>query len=105
VRQHRHINRPEWQRAYIAGFFDGDGSVNQGKRGKWKVSFYQKDPHILTKIQEWVGCGKIYTTHSGVHHRLCFSSRADVTRITDIIYPYVLTPTKRQRLERFYASL
>ena len=38
-----------WQ--YIAGFFDGEGSISPGHD---HVAMYQKDPKPLLAIQEWL---------------------------------------------------
>ena len=60
--------------AYVAGFWEGDGSCwstmqltrQARKTGSGKVTatfkffFFQKDPGVLEKISEYLGCGRLY---------------------------------------------
>jgi hypothetical protein len=52
---------------YVAGFFDGEGSVGfQKKKGRMypRITFTQKNPKILELIRTFIGYGTIYGTHS-----------------------------------------
>ena len=55
--------------SYVAGFFDGEGNIHMqrisDKNGEVKyfqvtLRIYNTDLNVLAKIQEFIGCGKLY---------------------------------------------
>ena len=81
--------------SYIAGFFDGEGSISVSKiskkQGKIRayqilVRFYNSDLDVLNKIKEFLGCGKIYqnnkkTDDRNILYELTISSKSQVQNI------------------------
>jgi hypothetical protein len=64
-------NITEIQKAYIAGFFDGEGSIgvyfnkssrknNPKKYAKLLIRMSQNDRRVLDWIQEIIGCGSVH---------------------------------------------
>lgn len=47
--------------AYIAGFFDGEGSITRNGSG-FRITIPQTNLEVLKKIQAWTGFGHIRTT-------------------------------------------
>jgi hypothetical protein len=70
----------EVQAAWLAGFYEGEGSFHMGAKsgGKYKqlmVQIAQHDhecPETLTRLVEWTGFGRIYGPYrsNGFHTRL-----------------------------------
>lgn len=62
---HVGFSKMSWD--YVAGFFDGEGSVGfQKKKGRFypRIIFTQKDRKILELIKSFIGFGNIYGTRS-----------------------------------------
>src|SRR5436305_1930974 len=52
------------ERAYIAGFFDGEGCVHFQKRaGRPIFVMTQRTPEVMQKIHSMLGCGNLYVQH------------------------------------------
>jgi endogenous inhibitor of DNA gyrase (YacG/DUF329 family) len=45
--------------AYIAGFFDGEGSIIRTKPGTWRVVIYQSDEATIRWLAEVIGTGLV----------------------------------------------
>ena len=88
--------------AYIAGFFDGEGSIlfykHKDKRGfeypEFRLFFTSCDKDVLDEIQKHFNCGKIRETgnHKNGHShcfRLSFERKADMLSILKQLYPYI----------------
>ncbi len=88
---------------YIAGFFDGEGSVkiynHKDKRGftypELRISITNCDKIILSKIQTHFGCGKIRETgnhNKGHNHcfRLIFERKKDMLVILNQLLPFII---------------
>src|SRR4051794_25612322 len=87
-------------RAYIAGFFDGEGCVTFRDRfgGRPWMSITQKDPKVLQHIQSLLGCGRLHPKDKGQCWRLIFTSKADMELLIEVIYRYTIV--KRRILAR-----
>ena len=94
----RIIALPVEERAYIAGFFDGEGSVGIYRNGRMfavSVTFVQKNPAILLWIQEIFGGvlvatkpeHSLYSTEMGFQLR--YTSKDHVTVILRTLRPYI----------------
>ena len=83
---------------YIAGFFDGEGSIcfATRKKGKVYIDLYQKPREVLDLIQEFLGYGSICMYRRG-SHQLRISGRANVRRFISMIYPHSVV--KKKQLE------
>jgi hypothetical protein len=83
---------------YIAGFFDGEGSVGIDAYGKVRVSIAQKRPEILYMIQEQYN-GYVYSKHHPVFegYMLNFLGKKDCQKILTAIFPYLVV--KRDEVE------
>ncbi len=92
---------------YVAGFFDGEGSVvvrfvrdgryRAGYRVSTKVVFVQKERGVLEEIRETLGMGHLYRRRDGVWY-LEIYRREDLRRFVDLMVGRVVV--KRGALER-----
>ena len=89
--------------AYIAGFFDGDGSLvaTLGKqsfrylrsyRPRIKINFTQHVRHfdMLVELQEYLGAGKVHVASSRNLAELVIVDRNDVRRILNRMLPHLV---------------
>lgn len=99
--------------AYIAGFFDGEGTVTV-RQGH--VTIFQKEKRVLEKIQKFLAEQGVYST---LHHRqdrkhnnlgyvlaqwqLCVRRRQSVRMFLGGIRPYAIV--KKQRIEDLWRFL
>ena len=74
--------------AYIAGFFDGEGSVYRNSHRAYIVRFSQKDPAVLKWIRRKLGFGRLIHTKAG-YHALQVNRQADVVVLYETIGPYL----------------
>ena len=86
---------------YIAGFFDGEGSVFLTHRMEWRsrcrISIAQKDPTILLWIQEEFGGRMVQKRHRGDGSwQLILHREREVRHFAETIGP--LTKRSRRRL-------
>jgi hypothetical protein len=87
--------------AYIAGFWEGEGSAYINGRTA-HITIVQKDRTALDAIQELLGgIGHIYP-RGGEAFRLCITKRSDVRRFIRLIYPHVRSPRRRTQLRVAY---
>lgn len=106
----------EVDRAWAAGFWDGEGSTSPAGRkrsdgGQPNIRMYvsQKDtgPELLLKFQSIMGVGKVFERQSrpGVWVWNC-TERAGCQRVIEAMWPYLGTPKKNQieRLEGHVAA-
>lgn len=90
---------------YLAGFFDGEGSVsthrsNQTGLPRCRISLYQKDPEVLHVIRDFLGMGKV--RRNGSHcHVLYLNRREEIRKFIRIVYPHAVV--KRKQLKLAYA--
>lgn len=96
--------------SYIAGFFDGEGSVSSyvsdnRKRVSRKpygrvpapkphLSMSQSDPRILYEIREFLGYGVVFKNH------LVIRGKANVIHFADNVGPYLRIKRKRVMLAK-----
>lgn len=97
------------ERAYIAGFFDGEGCVHfmKNRGGKPRVSLTQKDPEVLHKIQGLLGCGGI--SPQGEYWQFQVYSLDDTWDFVNLILKYSVVKRKilleaRRRLKTHRAK-
>jgi len=91
-------------RAYIAGFFDGEGSISLSPK-QAQVRIPQKDPTILEEIQELTAMGTLYydkPNGGSIISTWVVYRQSDVVRFIRLIYPYVRCPTRRRKLRMAY---
>jgi hypothetical protein len=60
---------------YIAGFFDGEGSITVTKALGLQVCVSQNDQNILYAIAQYFGCGTISTSGARRGHKICYTLR------------------------------
>lgn len=81
-------------RAWAAGFFDGEGSTSvlSTKRDKYsylRMSVSQKTPQLLEKFQSIVGRGKIYKSHTRTIYNWNCYVREDCEAVLALLWPYL----------------
>ena len=89
--------------AWLAGFFEGEGSAILDKRGRLHITLYQKDMYILTEIKLKHGGGLVNRIVDKKTGRKCgrlvwTGPKASV--IASIIYPYLIGFGKKQNVIR-----
>ena len=109
--------RPDALCHYVAGFVDGEGSFhvavqrNPSTRWKWQVipefhvSQNDGNQHVLSLVQQVLGCGYIKPNHRNSRDRtfvLVVRDRTDLsTKVVPFFRRYELVTTKRADFERF----
>ena len=93
---------------WVAGFFDGEGSVNgsydrKTLRGtKMRLEISQADETILRRIQRFFGAGVIFENKTRGRRRRCWYLRVnkkdDVVRIATQLQQHVRLTRKREAL-------
>lgn len=100
----------EIERAWAAGFWDGEGHASVSKDGSTSFQVQQTELSILERFQRIVGCGKIYGPYEKPHKtqkpywQLCFTSVGAGQQVFDCLQPY-LYKTKREQFERTFAAI
>lgn len=88
--------------AYIAGFFDGEGSINITNKGQVRVVMSQKKPEVLYWIRDTLGGGTVrQLTKRGEAYecwRYGVYSIRQVCSFLDMVLPYVVV--KRREVMR-----
>lgn len=91
----------EADRAYIAGFFDGEGCISSsmkgGKRYMLQVTISQRSRLVLNHIQDLLGYGKIYTNARGVSI-LRIQGANNIASFIRVIYPYSIVKKPQLRV-------
>ena len=93
----------ETERAYIAGFFDGEGCVYSGWRNgnpSVALKFAQKDRAILDSISRMLEAGKVSQNSANGNHTLVITGRENIRRCIKLIHPY--TRIKKDQLQVAY---
>ena len=109
--------RPDALCHHVAGFVDGEGSFhvavqrNPSTRWKWQVipefhvSQNDGNQHVLSLVQQVLGCGYIKPNHRNSRDRtfvLVVRDRTDLaTKVVPFFRKYQLETTKRADFERF----
>ena len=96
--------------AYIAGFWEGEGFLNEyhnnkklsKKTGKsysfWNLGISQKNPTVLYWIKSEFGFGTIRKKKDGVHEWRVFNKK-EIRIFVRAIYPYI--KFRHEKFERF----
>ena len=90
--------------SYIAGFFDGEGNIHiqktREKGGKVKayqvvLRIYNNDLNVLSKIREFIGCGRLYEhgnrQEKSKTHELWIISKPDVKLVLENMKPHSIS--------------
>jgi hypothetical protein len=86
----------ETEKAYLAGFIDGEGCITilkQGIKGSTSLSYSlsvlisQADKSLLEDLADLLGMGKVHKTSSGIYN--LFISRHDSAALLLEILPYL----------------
>jgi hypothetical protein len=84
-------------RAYIAGFFDGEGCISFPTPARVQITIGQKDPGPLRWIQMKYG-GKVYDI--GGLHRLVFTKNSDKLKFLEEIRPYLRLEHRQEKADK-----
>jgi len=81
-----------WQ--YIAGFFDGEGSLVHNKKG-YRIMISQTNEEVLTSIKEFIGFGNIFKNKKRQPHWLeswvfYIAKQEDVLKFLKGILPFLI---------------
>ncbi len=97
--------------AYIAGFFDGEGSLSKNKSSGWRWQVSQNDKAVLIEIQDflrsynipaYITCWKI-TTGGNKAYVLRVDTRMNIYKIVTMIKDFTIV--KQPNIARFLAWL
>jgi intein-encoded DNA endonuclease-like protein len=55
-------------RSYIAGFFDGEGTINNSSGNRYRITIPQTNKEVLERIKDYFGFGSIYETKKKKEH-------------------------------------
>jgi hypothetical protein len=89
----------DWK--YIAGFFDGEGSITHNGSG-YRITIPQTNFSVLNQIANSVGAGHVMRVNKRQKHwrqswTYFISTQADVSRFLKKIYPYLIVKRSRAR--------
>lgn len=93
--------RKELTLQYIAGFFDGEGSITVTRNLSLQVIIGQNDEAILLAIAQFMGCGKVSALKIRRGHKQCFSLRwcgAKAAFVLEALLPFLLLKKERAEL-------
>lgn len=105
----------EVDRAWLAGFYDGEGNATFTSNGRKKnglkvytvrIKIAQKTRGVLDRIQELTGLGKVYgpyTTKGKTYFQYAVHRRKEMEQFRDVIWPY-LYEVKQEQFERVFKS-
>jgi len=84
---------------YVAGFFDGEGSVSY-EPDLYTFSFANTDRDILEEIRQFLGCGTLSThVHQSVRRKTMYQLRIrrheDQVRFIEGVMPYMIIKTDK----------
>jgi intein-encoded DNA endonuclease-like protein len=79
---------------YIAGFFDGEGSITYNGKG-YRVSIAQTNKEVFDKMVASIGCGMIFEVKKRQEHWkqswvYYIAKQEDVFRFLQECYPYLI---------------
>lgn len=78
---------------YTAGFFDGEGYIGYGFRGRIEIRIVNTNKEVLEKLMEWWG-GNIYTRKPQKNRKTAYDwvllERKRVEKFIELIYPHVI---------------
>lgn len=87
----------ETQKAYIAGLFDGEGSIvityREQSNGSRSVYWHMRINNTFYALHEWLmealGAGRIVRT-TGQVYAWYMSSHVDIIKLLRVLYPYLI---------------
>jgi hypothetical protein len=94
--------------AWIAGFFDGEGSIYISQQSQRRIppirlSITQKDPNPIYGIQEVLGMGNISLKYNNSkadgYARIQINRRSDIVRFLTTVGPYLRLRHRRLKVE------
>ena len=86
---------------YIAGFFDGEGSITVTRDLSLQVVVSQNDEAILQAIAQYMGTGKVSAIKTRRGHKQCYSLRwcgAKAASVLSSLLPYLILKHERAML-------
>lgn len=86
---------------YIAGFFDGEGSITVTRDLSLQVIVSQNDEAILQAIAQFMGMGKVSAIKTRRGHKQCFSLRwcgAKAATVLSSLLPHLILKHERAEL-------
>lgn len=79
--------------AYTAGFFDGEGYIGLGFRGRLEIRVVNTNKDVLELFQKWWG-GNIYTRKPQKNRKISYDwillENEKVAKFIESIYPYLV---------------
>jgi hypothetical protein len=103
---------------WLAGFFEGEGSIGCYRRkcGKYrsysfKLSFAQNEKQILNKIKSYLGTGSIsvlypkYKSHYGGKVFTLVVSNSHALSLANTLLPYLQTDKKKKQVMQAITTL
>lgn len=96
----------EFELAWCAGFFDGEGttSILKAQRDRYsyiRMGISQKHPELLERFQTAVGFGKIYKSKTrNIYSWNCYK-QDDVNQVLNKLWIYLGTHKKEQALKAY----
>lgn len=109
------MNLTETQKAYTAGFFDGDGTISiQGgtdKKGNqhWalEIKFYNCNLKVLQTIKRWIGIGSIAERKRTSRWRINYALKVRGVSARNLlaeIYPYLIIKKPQAEIALEFSS-
>lgn len=96
----------EFEQAWAAGFFDGEGTYYRRNRRNLKdtnIEIAQLDPRPLTRFQKAVNQGKVINRkgrgHTKPHFMWVCYRKDDVEDVVNQLWPHLSEPKKEQILK------
>lgn len=93
-------------RSWIAGFYEGEGSVYLLHNKYVQIKITQKETSILRKIQQWIGYGEIYFEYRNkfrISKWMCTGKNA--LNFINLIYPFMRSKRKISQIRRVLNTL
>lgn len=100
----------ESERAWCAGFYDGEGCCSAGttKDKRWntentyvRIQVQQKGKECLQRFQQAVGVGTINPTGRGGMYSFDIGSMVGVGTVLRALWPFLSTPKKWQAIKAY----
>lgn len=97
------------QAAYIAGLFDGEGSIASSltwkRRRGIRIAISQKNPKVLQYIYQTLGVGHLHRSHKGIYYKYYIGKKKDVLDFIQLIQPYCIVKKEKLKVGKKLALL